>query len=220
MSKRSLLFLLVFWNVLLTAAIVWSLVRARVPMKVLKSQLTELNDTMPSPAEPVQRDTAALAKGRIAFFFMDTVQAKYDLVKESTDRFQSEGKRMEAALQSEMQKAQARYNELTSKDHTYSTQGDMQKDQAELQQLGQKIQDMRTSSQDQLDQMQTRMLQDITAKIQKFLEDYNKTVGYDYIFSIQNGGQIWVGNKGLDITADVVSGLNQQHHASKAGTAK
>ena len=216
MSKRSLLLLLVFWNLLLTAAIVWSLVRARVPIKALKRQLTELNDTMPQPEAPVQRDTAALANAKIAFFFMDTVRSKYELVKESTDRFQSEGKRMEAALQNEMQKAQARYNELTSKDHTYSTQADMQKDQAELQQLGQKIQDMRSSSQDQLDQMQTRMLQDITTKIQKFLEDYNATAGYDYIFSIQNDGQIWVGNKGLDITADVVNGLNRQHRASKA----
>jgi outer membrane protein len=191
-----------------------------VPMKVLKGQLTELNDSMPTPTPSTARDTAALANARIAFFFMDTVQAKYDLVKESTDRFQSEGKRMEAELQNEMQKAQARYDELMSKDHTYSTQADLQKDQAELQQLGQKIQDMRTSSQDKLDRMQTKMLQDITAKIQNFLEDYNKAAGYDYIFSIQNGGQIWVGNKGLDITADVVSGLNQRHHASKAATAK
>ena len=98
MSKRSLLALLVIWNVLLTAAIIWSLTRSRVPMKVLQDRLTALNDTLPEPAaSAVPRDTAALAKGRIAFFFMDTVEANFELVKESSDRVRSEGKRMLAA---------------------------------------------------------------------------------------------------------------------------
>mgnify|MGYP003375904522 CR=1 FL=1 len=85
---------------------------------------------------------------------------------------------------------------------------------------GQKIQDMRTSAQDQLDKMQTDMLRDITQKIRGFLESYNSTAGYDYIFSIQDAGQIWVGNEGLDITSAVVAGLNQQHQAVKAAKAK
>jgi Skp family chaperone for outer membrane proteins len=217
MSKRSLLLLLVFWNVLLTAAIVWSLTRARVPMRVLKDQLTELKDTA---VPPIPRDTAGLADGRIAFFFMDSVQSKFELVKESADRVRSEGKRMENALQAEMQKAQDRYNELMGKDHTYSTQAELKSDQDEIAELGAKIQDMRSNSQDRLDQMQTRMLQEITSQIQGFLEEYNRTTGYDFIFSIQDGGQIWVGNKGLDITSDVVSGLNKRHHLRNAAPAK
>jgi Skp family chaperone for outer membrane proteins len=127
---------------------------------------------------------------------------------------------MEGNLQREMQKAQARYNELMGKDHTYSTQAELKADQAEVEQLGQKIQQMQASSQDQLDELQTKMLMDITGQIQQFLENYNKTAGFDYIFSIQDAGQIWVGNKGLDITSAVVSGLNARHRARKAEKAK
>jgi Skp family chaperone for outer membrane proteins len=219
MSKRSLLLLLVFWNVLLSGAIIWSLSRSRVPDKILKEKLSGLEGT-DSLRAPMAADTTGRADARIAFFFMDSVQGKYLLVKESTERVRNEGQRMEGALQREMQKAQGRYQELMAKDHTYSTQAELAKDQAELEQLGQKIQEMRTNSQDQLDRMQMEMLKDITAQIQGFLEEYNRSAGYDYIFSIQDAGQIWVGNKGLDITDAVVDGLNARHSAKTAPVGK
>lgn len=220
MSKRSLLFLLVFWNILLTGAIVWSLARARVPQHLLERQLTELEAAPQVEPRPIVRDTGAVGGARIAFFMMDSVEANYALVKESSERVRSEGKRMEDNLKREMQKAQDRYQQLVSKDHTYSTQAELQQDQAEVEQLGQKIQEMQTSAQDQLDRMQTDMLREITDKIRGFLEIYNGSAGYDYIFSIQDAGQIWVGNEGLDITADVVGGLNQEHQAGKAAKTK
>jgi Skp family chaperone for outer membrane proteins len=216
MSKRSLLLLLVFWNILLTAAMIWSFSRARVPERQLKERLNEIGgvvDTMPKLAMEV--DTMRRPDGRIAFFFMDSVQTKYELVKESANRVRTEGQRLEDNLQREMGKAQARYYELMSKDHTYSTQAELKADQDELEQLGNKIQEMRANSQDQLDRMQSAMLQDISAQIKGFLEKYNETAKYDYIFSIQDAGQIWVGNKGLDITPAVVAGLNAQHRERK-----
>lgn len=220
MSKRSLLLLLVFWNILLTGAIIWSLTRARVPERILKEKLTGIQGSDEAVPLPALSDSTPVPEARIAYFMMDSVQANFELVSESAARVRSEGQRMEGNLQREMQKAQARYNELMGKDHTYSTQAELKADQNEVEQLGQKIQEMQASSQDQLDELQTRMLMDITGQIQQFLEDYNKTAGFDYIFSIQDAGQIWVGNKGLDITPAVVSGLNARHRARKAEKAK
>ena len=220
MSKRSLLLLLVLWNVLLTAAIIWSLTRARVPQHLLKEKLTELGNPSDTTQAIEFLDTTPAPEGRIAYFLMDSVQAKYELVQESADRVRSEGKRMEDNLQREMQKAQNRYNELMGKDHTYSTQAELKADQDELEQLSNKIQEMRTNSQDRLDQMQTAMLRDITGQIQHFLTEYNKAAEYDYIFSIQDAGQIWVGNQGLDITNSVVAGLNAQHRSRIAAKGK
>jgi Skp family chaperone for outer membrane proteins len=171
--------------------------------------------TTDSLSVPTVPDTMAVPEGRIAYFFMDSVQAHYELVKESADRVRSEGQRLENQLQREMDKAEARYNELMSKDHTYSTQAELKADQDELAQLSTKIQEMRSNSQDQLDQLQANVLQDITGKIQDFLEAYNEKAHFDYIFSIQSGGQIWVGNKGLDITPAVVAGLNARHREQK-----
>jgi len=65
--------------------------------------------------------------------------------------------------------------------------------------------------------LQAHALQQITGEIQDFLTEYNKAAGFDYIFSIQDGGQIWVGNKGLDISDDVVNGLNARYATKKGG---
>ncbi|MBS1943922.1 MAG: OmpH family outer membrane protein [Bacteroidetes bacterium] len=224
MSKRSLLLLLVAWNILLTGAIVWALSRQRVPERILKEKLAGiqgLKDSLPNAEmSTATMDTAALKVARIAYFLMDSVTAKYDLVKESAARVRSEGQRMEGNIQKEMQKAQARYNELVNKDHAYSTQAELKADQAEVEQLGAKIQQLQAESQDKLEEMQAHMLKQIAGELQGFLEEYNKQAGYDYIFSIQDAGQIWVGNKALDITPAVVNGLNARHRQQKTVSPK
>jgi Skp family chaperone for outer membrane proteins len=216
MSKRFLLMLLVAWNVLLTAGLIWSHTRAggaRKAVKGLTERLEGADSTAVAP--PVERDSAGLAQGRIAFFFMDSITAGYDLVKETQARVRTEGSRMEGNLRGEMTKAQSRAEQLASKDHTYSTQAEVEADQREFQGLQQKIQELQMSSQDRLDRLQIEALREITGELQSFLEEYNRTTGFDFIFSIQDEGQIWVGNKGLDISADVVRGLNERHRAKK-----
>jgi Skp family chaperone for outer membrane proteins len=115
-----------------------------------------------------------------------------------------------------MQKAQGRYNELMSKDHTYSTKAQLEADEAELKTLSDEIQEMRANSQERLDKMQAAMLQEITDEIQAYLKEFNATAGFDYILSIQDGGQIWVGNEGLSVTQQLLDGLNARHRARKA----
>jgi Skp family chaperone for outer membrane proteins len=63
--------------------------------------------------------------------------------------------------------------------------------------------------------MEVEMLSGISSEIMDFLKEYNTGAGFDYIFSVQSGGQIWVGNTDLNITDAVVAGLNQRHRASK-----
>lgn len=219
MSKRSLLLLLVAWNILLTAAVVWSLGRQRVPDHILHQKLESLEaeDVVPAPVRP---DTGKVIDAKIAYFMMDTITEHYELVKESAARVRSEGHRMEGNLQREMQKAQNRYNELMAKDHTYSTQAELRADQEEVEQLADKIQRLQVESQNQLDALQVRMLGEIAKELQDFLKEYNEKAGFDFIFSIQDAGQIWVGNKGLDITDDVLNGLNARHKARRAEKGK
>lgn len=214
MSKNTTL-LLVLWNALLSAGLGWSLMR--------QPAVTTSATSDPAPQEPliapmVNRDTSGLKDARIAFFLMDSVQAKYELIAEKDKRFRSEGQRLENSLKNEMSKAQARYDELMRKDHTYSTQAEMAKDEQELQQLMARIQSQQASSEEQLAKLEAEMLTEITKELRAYLEVYNRTAGYDYIFSVQNGGQIWVGNKGLDISDDLINGLNQRHRSGKATT--
>jgi outer membrane protein len=212
MSKNTSLLLLV-WNVLLTLGLGWSLMRAPTP-PVTTTVVAGPEDTeLPVPL--LTRDSVALANARIAYFHMDSVQTRFELIKEKDARFKKEGQRLESNLQNEMAKAQARYEELMKKDQSYSTQAEVRQDEAELQGLMGKIQQMQQRSEQQLMVLEAEMLNEITAELKGFLEEYNKQAGFDYIFSIQNGGQIWVGNQGLNVTDDMVQGLNARHRARK-----
>ncbi|MBX2972313.1 MAG: OmpH family outer membrane protein [Flavobacteriales bacterium] len=214
MSKNTSL-LLIVWNVVLSALLGWSLMRRPAAPSTLESHATyETEDEL--IAAPVERDSSALKDARIAFFYMDSVQKKYELIAEKDKRFRSEGQRLEGSLKSEMAKAQARYEELMRKDHTYSTQAEIAKDEQELQGLMARIQGQQASSEEQLARLEAQMLTEITKELRDYLNVYNRTAGFDYIFSVQNGGQVWVGNAGLDISDDLIKGLNERHRASKA----
>ncbi len=217
MSNKNVL-LLVLWNIVLTGVLGWSLMRKPASPGTAVSDAPAdgaMVDTMVVNNLPA-KDTAALKNAPIAFFQMDSIQAQYELVKESAKRVRSEGQRLEGNLAREMEKAENRAKELAGKDHTYSTQTELEADEREFQQLQGRIQELRAKSQEQIDEMQMRALQHITQELQSFLEEYNRTAGFDYIIAVQEGGQVWVGNKGLDITSDVVAGLNARHRAKKA----
>lgn len=214
MSKNTSL-LLIVWNVVLSALLGWSLLRRPSATSPVENHaLSEAEGEL--VATPVERDTTALKDARIAFFYMDSVQKKYELIAEKDKRFRSEGQRLEGSLKSEMTKAQARYEELMRKDHTYSTQAEVAKDEQELQALMARIQGQQANSEEQLARLEAQMLTEITTELRDYLNVYNRSAGFDYIFSVQNGGQVWVGNAGLDISDDLIRGLNERHRASKA----
>ena len=215
MSKNTTVLLIVL-NIILSILLGWSLSRSSAPANTEDVGTTESEVAAPEMTS-VDRDTMALKDARIAFFYMDSVQKKYELIAEKDRRFRSEGQRLEGSLKSEMAKAQARYEELMAKDHTYSTQAEVAKDEQELQQLMARIQGQQANSEEQLARLEAQMLTEITQELRGYMEQYNKTAGFDYIFSVQNGGQVWVGNEGLDISEELINGLNERYRASKAG---
>lgn len=214
--SKNISVLLIVWNIVLSILLGWSLSRSAKPMATVDVG-SEGSEVATPTMTSVDRDTVALKDARIAFFYMDSVQKKYELIAEKDRRFRSEGQRLEGSLKNEMAKAQARYEELMAKDHTYSTQAEVAKDEQELQQLMARIQGQQANSEEQLARLEAQMLTEITKELRDYMEQYNKTAGFDYIFSVQNGGQVWVGNEGLDISDDLINGLNERYRASKGG---
>lgn len=211
MSKGNLL--LIVWNVLLTALVAWLAFKPKPSASAA--------ETTSAPASTAQevivaaRDSGALKEARIAHFHMDSLRKKYDLIAEKNKRFNSEASRLESGLQKKQDEARQRYQELMSKDQTYSTKAEMERDEAELRDLMAKLQQMQAEGEERMSRMEAEMLTEISKELEDYLIAYNTTAGFDYILSIQSGGQIWVGNKGLDITNELVTGLNARHRAGK-----
>lgn len=207
---------LILWNLLLTGLVIWLLVGRKSASGADSGAVVPTDSTL---VTPVVRDTAGLRTGHIAFFFMDSLKSRYELVKDSQSRVQGEGQRMQDNFRRQYEKAQARAQELMTKDHTYSTNAEKDADEAEYRKLQEDLQELQGHMQNSFEEMQAKALQEIAGELKSFLEEYNKTAGFDYVFSIQDEGQIWVGNKGLDITDDLVQGLNTRYRARKAAAA-
>jgi outer membrane protein len=57
-------------------------------------------------------------------------------------------------------------------------------------------------------------MQDVKTKIENFLKEYNKTKGYSYILAYEPG-IIYYRDSTLNITDDLVKGLNEQYSKKK-----
>lgn len=201
-------------NAFLVAAVVWLLMDTG-------ASGTDAAEAIPDEVvtEPVVPDSMISSSlppdARIAYFFMDSIERRFQMVKDREEVFEQESIRLEKRIKAEAKRSQRRYEELMSKDRTYSTQAEMEADEAELQGLMGKMQNMQAESEQELARLEVNMLQEITDAITDYLAAYNEKQGLDFIYSIQPGGQIWVGNEGLDITEEVIVGLNAEYMASK-----
>lgn len=205
--------LLIVWNLILSGLLAWSFARSAGPP--VSTAAADALDSIPAAITPIQRDSGALKEARIAFFRMDSLRDGYELIKERDSRYISEGRRLEAGLQAEQERARQRYQELMAKDQTYSTKAEVERDEAELRTLMEKLQGMQADGEERLARMEAEMLKEIAKELDDYLKEYNAVARYDYILSVQGGGQVWVGNEGLDITNELVAGLNARHRARK-----
>ncbi|MBL7963690.1 MAG: OmpH family outer membrane protein [Flavobacteriales bacterium] len=206
--------LLIGWNILLTGLLAWALLRTPAVDAGNEDDGTVEEVVLP----PRERDTTALQDARIAYFFMDSLRSGLDLLKERSEQYRKEGQRLEGNWRAEYAKAQARYEELMKKDHTYSTQAELKADQQELEGLERRIAELKQSSEERMARMETDMLREISSEVEGFLKEYNETASFDYIISVEPGGQVWVGNPDLNVTEDILNGLNARYRAKKKPT--
>ncbi len=81
-----------------------------------------------------------------------------------------------------------------------------------------------TRKQQNLQQYQQALTQELLKKeaelnrelyesVAKYLENYGKENGLDFIFKHSTGGEIWYGDSSMDITSEIVEGLNNQYNS-------
>lgn len=213
--------LLIVWNVVLTALVAFGLLRGKPGPDAAISTSTSGEDksvvVIPSDSAI---DRGALKDARIAFFTLDSLQEHLELIKDQRALFQGEASRHQNKLMKRQAEAQHEADALMAKDPTYSTKAEQEKDMMRLQQLDAELKELQASSADAMDQLEMRIMGDMTTALKEFLEEYNKTAGFDYVIMMQPGGQVWPGNPGLDISNDVITGMNARYAEKKAAPKK
>ena len=95
------------------------------------------------------------------------------------------------------------------------TQAEQENAQRELQRREREYQSKEADLQNKLQSKQMDKLKELREEIETFLADYNKEKGYAYIFSYEPGMLLYFRDSALNITPDVLQGLNNKYNTGK-----
>lgn len=166
------------------------------------------------PAAIVPPATTAISGVRIAYVDADTLDAKYEWLKQQKTalekRVQSAEKTMGAkkdALMKDMAAFQKKYESGTV------PPAQLEQEYATLSQRQQKLAEEEANLGKQLATEQQKAMNELMANVETKLKSLQSQIGYDYILSYsKGGGQVLLANDSLDITNQVLELLNQKEN--------
>jgi len=169
--------------------------------------------TVKDPEQKSQVIDASPNSCRIAYFEMDSVESGFGMAKE----MQKELDKREERINGEMGKLQNEYQEKFGKlqQHGSSMTNDqVNAAKTELLQLEQKMRDTKASLDQEAQSYYVEKKQEILSLIRKFCSEYNKDKKYAIIIS-NEPGLVFYKDSTLDITSDLLKGLNEEYGKKK-----
>src|SRR4051812_28198354 len=163
-----------------------------------------------TPATSVSETATGSGSGKIAYVNIDSLEANYELLKAKREQFKTKQEQMEGELEHSYQQMQNDAAALQKKaEANQLTQSEGEAAQKRLMQMRQSLETRKQALTEQLMKEQETFNKDLKTRLDAFLEEFNKTRHYDYILSFSaSGSSILYANKQLDITKEVVAGMN------------
>ncbi len=179
-------------------------------MAAMSSCSQNQKGTAPAAATTTAPAATEGGAGKIAYVNIDSLEANYELLKAKRQQFKAKQEQMESELEHSYQQMQSDAAELQKKaEANQLTQSEGEAAQKRLMQMRQSLETRKQALTDQLVKEQDEFNKDLKMRLDAFLEEYNKSHHYDYILSYSaSGSSILYVNKALDITKDVVDGMN------------
>lgn len=150
----------------------------------------------------------------IAYIKSDSILKNYDYFKVQRDKLEAKGKQMDTDFRS---RAQSLQNDFESYQRNLSNLTIGQAKTIE-EDLGKKQQNLRLYqeqlSQDLLSE-QNKMNEELYKKVTEFLKQYGEEKGLQVVLKFDTSSDLLYGVEALDITRDVVQGLNAAYAAEK-----
>ena len=168
-------------------------------------------------AEEAVEEATAAGNG-IVYFNLDTILSQYDMAVKLQGDFQKKAESIDQDLNRRRTKLENEDKDLSDKLNkgliTRSTAevkyNDLQKKAADFQQYGQQ-------KQNELAEEQQVMVNNIANAVMEYVKKYNETKGYEVILATQGAllsTPVVTGDSALDITEDLLKGLNEDYQAN------
>jgi outer membrane protein len=170
----------------------------------------------PVAVTTTKASTQVASQGRIAYFDLDTLQARYQYFKDAEAQLKSSQQSMTAELGGLEREYQKKMGEWQQKGPSMS-QAEADAAQREKARMEQRYQTRRQVLEEALAKKSMEINKDIKLKIEKFLKEYNKDNRYSYILAYMPE-LIYYRDTTNNITDDLLKGLNESY--KKPGTSR
>jgi outer membrane protein len=155
------------------------------------------------------KDSAKNHGNKVAYLDLDSLQNNYVYYKKIKADFDRKQTASNDEITNLQKRYQARAMQLQQKGPTMNQQ-DQESAMREINQMQQNLQEKKQSLDNDLFNYNSKIKEDLLNRIQNFLKEYNKDGRYDYIFSYEPGFMFYK-DTALNITKDVITGLNQEY---------
>lgn len=155
---------------------------------------------------------------KLAYINSDSVLKHYDYLKVNREQLEAKTKKMDQELRTRTVGLQ---NEITAYQRNVSgmTLGQARAAEEDLGKKQQNLQLYQQSLQQQLMQEEAKLNKELYDRITGFLKEYGQEKGLQVVLKFDPTSDVLYGGAGLDITQDVIKGLNESYQTEKKGPA-
>ena len=166
--------------------------------------------------------TEQVTQGLIVYYDIDRVMQEFDMANEESAKVETKVNEITKDLQNRQNSLERKMKDFNNK----LEKGLYTRSTAEVE--GKKIQDQQSSFQKYAQQKQQEIaeeqqatLNNIMYEIKNFLDSYNEAKGYAMIIATQGSAllptPVSVADSSLDITDEIIAGLNETYGKNKSG---
>ncbi len=178
--------------------------------------LASCNDSK-QESKPAAKTSKVAAKGELPnyrYVDLDTVLAKYALAKDYNEEMMRMQSSMESTMRTHEKRLQSQAAVMQNKmnNNGYLTRESYEQDQNSLNSMQAEAQKQAATLQSNFEQQALQAQKNVNDSINAFIAEYNKSRGYDAIFF--KAATLYI-NPALDVTDEVVEGLNARYNKLK-----
>ncbi|MBR6370846.1 MAG: OmpH family outer membrane protein [Bacteroidaceae bacterium] len=173
------------------------------------------NQTPTAPASQPEQAQPALSGLKIAYINVDSLLANYEFWKDLSEQMTQKAENYRLLLAEERNKFEKDVDDFNRKlqNNVYSSAERAQSEQNRLAKKQQDLEEKIAKYNNELSLEDSQNMQKVSEKIDKYIREYNKTHGYNLII---NKASLLLADDGMDITADILNGLNTEYNSESA----
>lgn len=152
---------------------------------------------------------------KIAYVLTDSVISKFDFYKEKSEEITEKGRKFESELGS---RARGFEQEVANFEQTAGsmTINQQRAKQEELMRKERNLITYRDNLMQELSADESKLYSDVYDMVQEYMTEYAEEKDLELILSYTRGGAIWYSKKALDVTDDVIAGINKKYGEKKS----